>query len=160
LSSPVARATTLSNGAVAMAARLIANFEFARLWPYLNAGGTTMIGYGTTLINGHPVTLKTPLITRGQALIFLQRDLQDVVAALEQDLRVTIPDWQAAALMSLMRNVGIVSVLSSALIPRINEGIIGGAANQFLTFESTRETADFQSRRKIERDIFLGMGKF
>lgn len=79
------------------------------------------IGYGTTRINGKPVSLGTK-ITKAQAESYLKADLQkfaDKVAAL---IKVRLNKNQFGALVSFAYNIGLGAFERSTLLRLLNAG--------------------------------------
>jgi lysozyme len=141
---------------------LIESFEGLKLSPYRDQAGVPTIGYGTILYeSGHKVTMSDPPITQEQALILLEWNINQKVAAINHLVQVPINQNQFDALASFAYNEGVGALQGSTLLRLLNSGDVDGAADQFLVWD--KEHVDGQlvadggllHRRQIERTLFL-----
>jgi len=86
----------------------VMNAEGFRPKPYLDTVGTPTIGYGTTSIFGHPVTLQTPILNTVAARQLLRGDLyQALVDAQSLFSRLANMNWvRQEILVEMAYNLG------------------------------------------------------
>lgn len=93
-------------------------------------GKPVTIGYGTTRINGKPISLGTK-ITKAQAEAYLKADLEHFAKKVASGIKVKLNENQFGALVSFAYNVGLgdpsnpkapVGFLTSTLLKKLNAG--------------------------------------
>lgn len=147
---------TLDNGGAAfLAAAMLRRFEGLRLAPYLCSAGKLTIGYGHVILPGESY-LKAG-ITVEQAEMLLLRDLAWALFAARNVGRV-LTDGQAAALASLIFNIGAQAWATSTIRGMVMAGDIAGAAGQFGRWNKIKGVPDdgLTARRFREKRIFEG----
>lgn len=97
--------------------RMVGEFEGLRLTAYKCPAGVWTIGFGTTKINGKPVT-KDMRITEEQAYDYLRIDLEGAEKVVN-DLRVRINQNQFDALVDFIYNCGSGNFRSSTLKKKV-----------------------------------------
>lgn len=110
--------------ALRIAIPMIAQFEGLRLRPYLCSAGVPTIGYGSTYyLDGTPVTLIDPEITKDQAAQLLR---QTILKTYLPGVMTLCPGLDTperiAAMVSFAYNLGIGALKASTLRKRINAG--------------------------------------
>lgn len=96
---------------------LLTKFEGCRLSAYKDIGGVLTIGYGHT----GPEVVEGMLFTQVQANAQLEKDLEKLYR-LDEHLSEQVNDNQYSALICLAFNIGLNSLLKSALIKKVNAG--------------------------------------
>ena len=114
----------ISEAAIALAIPTLDRFEGTVLHPYLDTRGIWTIGTGnTTLLNGQPVTAHTPPITLAEADALCEQTLRlKVLPRLTSGLSNPLLDHQAAALISLVWNIGNGAFAASTVRRMLNLG--------------------------------------
>lgn len=143
----------------ASAQALIRKYEGCKLAPYLCPAGVPTIGIGTTIYpDGKRVSLKDKAITKEQAEEFFQKDLEVRVKAVRALLSQEVDEGKLGALVSFAYNLGIGALGRSSLLKYVNAGEFTRAADEFLKWIHSKGVVEpgLVSRRKAERDMFLG----
>lgn len=127
-------------------------FEGLRLEAYQDSAGVWTIGYGHTA-----QVQPGQHITAEQAEQFLRQDLEDAENLVRHGVTRPLNDNQYSALTSFAYNVGSDQFLSSTLLRLLNQGDLGGAAEQFSrwTHADGQELPGLVARRQAERALFL-----
>ena len=100
---------------------LITSNEGLILHPYLDVAGVPTIGYGTTFYpGGKRVTMKDPVITKLQAIQYLQNALTSFENDINHFVRSKINQNQFDALADFTYNEGSGHFKSSTLLQKIN----------------------------------------
>jgi lysozyme len=138
---------------------IIQQFEGCRLTAYPDPGtgaAPWTIGYGSTRIDGKPVT-KGMVITDIQAVAQLTQDVASVSSLVLSIVKVELSDNQLAALISFSYNLGIGNLASSTLLKKLNKGDYVGAANEFPKWNRAagKVMPGLTNRRIAERSLFL-----
>jgi lysozyme len=150
-----------------IAVPLIKGFEGFRSAPYKDSAGIPTIGYGTILYppppqgTGKSVTMADPAVTDDQATGFLSYQMSLKSAQIAPLVQRPATLHQAAAMLSLVYNIGTGGFKSSTVLRKFNAGDIPGSADAFLMWD--KATVNGQSvvidgllkRRQQERTIFL-----
>ena len=138
-----------------LAARLIRRFEGLSLAPYLCPAGLPTIGYGHVILPSE-AHLRGG-ITLDDAEALLMRDLAWAMRAARGVGRV-LTEGQAAALASLVFNIGIGEWQESTIRRLVVAGDMAGAAAQFGRWNKVKgvENKGLTKRRAVERRIFKG----
>lgn len=133
---------------------LIKSFEGLRLNAYKDAVGVNTIGYGTTRINGLPVSIGES-ITPQQAEDYLRIDLNKFETDVSNLVRVKLTDNQFAALVSFTYNLGAGNLAKSTLLRRLNSGDYN-VGSEFLKWNKAggRILQGLVRRRAAEKKLF------
>lgn len=99
--------------------KLITEFEGLRLKSYLDQAGVWTIGYGTTRLNGSPVT-KDMEINKPVAIALFKGDCRDRLIFLDNCMVDNLNQNQVDALISLSYNIGKDAFFESSLRKVIN----------------------------------------
>lgn len=94
--------------------------EGFRAKPYKCSAGIWTIGIGSTMIDGKPVTAKTPAITREKALELLGSYIDKICAPRLQGLKLNQNQYNA--LCSMIYNIGGAGFDSSSAYRLVREG--------------------------------------
>ena len=139
---------------------LIKRFEGLRLQSYQDSVGIWTIGYGTTRINGQPLTSGVN-ITIAQAEAYLLADLNaDASASVKRNTRALITQSMFDALSCFVYNVGSGNFAKSTLLKDLNTSKYLDAASGFLQWDKAGGVtlAGLTKRRSAEKDLFLSDG--
>lgn len=98
----------------------IESLEGFRAKPYKCSAGIWTIGIGSTMIDGKPVTAKTPAITREKALELLGSYIDKICAPRLQGLKLNQNQYNA--LCSFIYNIGGAGFDSSSAFRLVREG--------------------------------------
>lgn len=137
---------------------LIKAFEGFSAHPYKDVVGIWTIGYGSTRINGKPVTSSTSIITESRATDLLKDDVRQTEKDISRLIKVKITQNQFDALVSFVYNVGIGNFTSSTMLKLINQG--GGnsdaVAEQFRRWNKAggKPVLGLTRRRAAEESYF------
>ena len=144
-----------SGGASFLAAAMLRRFEGLRLAPYLCAAGKPTIGYGHVILTGEAYLRAG--VTVEQAEMLLLHDLAWALYAARNVGRV-LTDGQAAALASLIFNIGAQAWATSTIRGMVMAGDMAGAAGQFGRWNKIKGEANagLTARRFSEKRIFEG----
>lgn len=114
------------------------------------------IGYGTTRINGKPISLGT-VITKAQAEQYLLADLTAFAAKVAKLLKVKVSDAQFGALVSLAYNIGLDAFAKSTLLRILNAGDYAGVPTQFRRWNKNdgKVMKGLVNRRNREIDMWM-----
>jgi lysozyme len=136
--------------------KLIQSFEGYRNKAYFCPAGLVTIGYGTTRINGKPVSIGMKC-TKKQALEWMKEDLEEFEDAVNDLVDVKITQNQFDAIVSFAYNCGIGNLKSSTLLKKVNSKDFKGAADEFLKWNkgNGKVLNGLTRRRKSERKLFL-----
>ena len=113
--------TTISAGALALAAYLVPRFEGEALDPYLDVGGVLTVCYGET----HGVERRR--YTRAECGVLLQQSLASHGRDLAACLPPGLPDHVQASVLSFGYNVGASAFCGSTMARKLQAGDIPGA---------------------------------
>lgn len=147
---------TLDDGSAQwMAAEIIRKHEGLRLAPYFCPAGKLTVGYGHVILpeEGH---LRAG-IDRDMAEMLLHRDLAWALFEARRVGRV-LTSYQAAALASLIFNIGAAAWQSSAIRRRVMAGDWQGASAEFPRWNKVngQVSAGLVNRRAQEQRLFEG----
>lgn len=142
-------------GASFLAAAMLRQFEGLRLAPYLCPAGLPTVGYGHVILS-HESHLRGG-VTESEAEALLLRDLTWAMYAARGVGRV-LTDGQAAALASLVFNIGAQAWACSTIRGLVMAGDMAGAAEQFPRWNkvSGDVSPGLVARRAAEKRIFEG----
>lgn len=137
--------------------KLLKEFEGLKLKPYKCSAGVPTIGYGTTMIDGRPVTMKTLPITESQAEDYLRHDLEKFEDGVLSRVKVDLSQNQFDALVSFAYNVGLGNFGGSSLLRELNKGNYKVAADKLLDWKRAagKIVPGLVRRRAAERALFL-----
>lgn len=139
-----------------LAAAMLRKFEALRLTPYFCPAGKLTVGYGHVILPGEGDLREGITEQVAEALL-----LKDLAWALYEARRVgrVLSDGQAAALASLIFNVGIPAWSKSTIRRLVVANDMAGAAEQFKAWVkvSGEKSQGLVNRRRIEREIFEGV---
>lgn len=113
------------------AIELIKKYEGFSSKAYLCPANVWTIGYGTTRVNGKPVT-SGMTCTEQQAEEYLKNDLQVFAKAVNRLVKVPLTENQFSALLSFTYNLGVGALEKSTLLKKLNEGSYWVAQSEFL----------------------------
>src|SRR3954466_7167905 len=106
------------------------------LVPYKDQKGVWTIGIGITHYeNGAPVTEHDPHISLQRAFELTKKYVEGDYDWLAKRVSITLGVNQAAALMSLLYNIGQPHFANSTVLRRLNMGDFAGAAEAFLMWD-------------------------
>ena len=112
--------------------RLIKEFEGFVNHTYLDTAGVPTIGYGTTTINGQPVTAGMVLTEDQASDLILQQLEQLYVPAVNRRVTVPLTQNQFDALVSWTYNLGEGNLASSTMLRLLNQGNYDSVPAQML----------------------------
>jgi lysozyme len=156
---PMMAAVMSGDRALCLAAELIRRFEGLILYPYLCPAGRLTIGYGHVILPGEDLLRRG--IDRAAADDLLQADIAWALAE-ARAVGVALTDYQAAALASLIYNIGAGAWRGSTIRRKVAAGDMAGAALEFARWNKGggKVLAGLVERRAIEADVFLrGAGR-
>jgi lysozyme len=141
------------------AINLIKRFEGKRLTSYQDSIGKWTIGYGTTTINGAPVT-QGMTITDAQADQYLMDHVTTAVAPSVKGVKAPITQSMFDAMCCLTYNIGSGNFGGSTLKQNVNVTKYLDAATNFLDWNKAggKVLAGLTTRRAAEKDLFLKDG--
>ena len=142
-------------GAAFLAAAMIRRFEGLSLAPYFCPAGLLTVGYGHVILAGEP-HLRAG-VSKDEAESLLLHDLAWALFAARNVGRV-LTDGQAAALASLIFNIGAGAWACSTIRGAVMAGDMAAAVGQFARWNKGggRVLAGLVSRRAAEKAIFEG----
>lgn len=132
--------------------QLIKNFEKCVLTSYQDQGGIWTVGYGSTPFL-HPEICKGLTITREQAEMYLQKDLETFYQ-IDHYISEIVNENQYSALICLCYNVGLRAVKLSQTLKLINEG--QNPDKEWMGFNKVNGVVSngLIARRKAELELF------
>jgi GH24 family phage-related lysozyme (muramidase) len=89
------------------------------------------VGYGTTFINGHPVDINMPPITKEQGIIYIALYIDEAAREFDPVVPHFINECELGALISIAYNEGMHAILTSTMMVHIKEGSLMRAAVEF-----------------------------
>lgn len=138
--------------------------KFLKQWegfsakPYQCSAGEWTIGYGSTQLNGKPVSKYTPPITEQQAEKALISHVDDhIIPFMDKYIDVPLNANQHAALVSFLYNVGTGAFGASHSLKVLNRGDYPQFAERMLLWNKAgnRPLKGLIKRREAERELFL-----
>lgn len=135
---------------------LLKKFEGFRSKPYLDSAGVWTIGFGTTFINGMPVTKNTPAVTQDQATQYLLSDVKKFQDTINKSVKVPLNQNQFDALVCFVYNVGAGAFLGSTLLKVLNLKHYQEVPAQMLRWNKAdgKVLPGLTARRQAEGDLF------
>ena len=142
-------------GAAFLAAAMLRKFEGLRLAPYFCQAGKPTIGYGHVILPNEAHLRAGITVEQAEALL-----LHDLAWALwaVRNVGQVLTDGQAAALASLVFNIGAQAWATSTIRGKVIAGDMAGAAGQFGRWNKVNgvNNAGLTARRFQEKQIFEG----
>lgn len=134
------------------AANLVKGFEGYRSKAYLCPSGKWTCGYGHTKGVGPDTKC-----TQEQAEKWLIEDLAEAYEAVVRRVTVPLNDFQKAALVSFVFNVGERAFTKSTLLAKLNQGDYVGAAAEFgkWVWSRGKKLEGLVRRREAEAALFM-----
>lgn len=138
------------------AAALAAPFEGFRSKPYRDSTGKWTIGYGCTVINGHPVSATTPAISESMGRLLLSGDMAEAVRVVQADVHVPLTADQSAALADFVYNLGEGAFKASNVLRDLNARNYAAAAKDLEQWDHAggKVLAGLLRRRESEEALF------
>lgn len=135
--------------------------EGLRLNAYQDSGGAWAVGYGTTLIDGKPVTPNLS-ITEGQAEEYLKASItNDAMDSVRKNTKALLTPSMFDSLVSFTYNVGRGNYFKSNLRTELNAGKYLDCCSKFEDYIYDTEgklLSGLVNRRKREKVLFLEDG--
>ena len=130
--------------------------ESLRLTAYYDSGGVITNGFGHT----GPDVFPGQVITRQQAITWLQNDVQKAVNAVNASVRVSVTQQEFDSLVDFTYNVGVHAFETSTLLKKLNAGDYAGANAAFKSwvFVKGQVNKGLWNRRQAEQDEFTSGG--
>lgn len=117
-------------GALVIAIPLVADHEGKENKAYRDPVGIV------TICHGHTATARMGQVkSDAECRALLHRELSGSFTALNRTVRVPVTEEQAAALASLVYNIGETKFRNSTLLKKLNAGDTKGACNEFLRWQ-------------------------
>jgi len=142
------------------AINLIKQYEGLRLTSYQDSVGIWTIGYGTTSINGTPVS-QGQTITQAQADEYLLTHIQNNVSPIiNTKVKAPITQSMYDAMCCFTYNLGSGNLSKSTLLKELNTTKYLDTATSFLDYNKAGGVvlAGLTKRRSAEKDLFLKDG--
>lgn len=140
-----------------IARELVEAFEGCQLKAYQDEVGVWTIGFGHTGLQHKDGTVSAGrVISQEKADQLLDYDMQQFEARVAAVVRVPLSDYAFGALVAFDFNTG--GLDDSTLLTRLNAGLMGEAADQFLRWNHAggKVLNGLTRRRSAERALFLG----
>ena len=137
---------------------IIKHFEGWRSKPYLCSANRPTIGWGSCWdMQGNPVTLNHPGITKEQGEYLLKREVRHSEKTIKGTVKVPLTANQFSALCSFIYNIGSGNFFKSTLRMKLSRSEFEEAANEFPKWRRAggRILKGLVIRRKYERTLFL-----
>ena len=137
---------------------LIKKYEGWRAEPYLCSARRPTIGYGSCWdLDGDPVTLSHPSITKEQGEYLLKREVRHSEAAVKKLIKAEMTPNMFSSLVSFCYNVGSGNLQRSSLRMRMNRGQYLAAADELPKWRRAlgKILPGLVRRRAEERRLFL-----
>lgn len=134
---------------------LLKDFEGYSSTAYQDSVGVWTIGYGTTHIDGKPVTAGMTC-TQEDAVQYIYDEVNPVCQQIEKLVKVPLGQEEFDALVDFCYNLGVGAFKSSTLLKKLNAGDYLGASEEFLKWDHAggRVLAGLTRRRHEESDLF------
>lgn len=128
-------------------------WEGYSLTAYQDSGGVWTVGFGHT----GPEVVESYTITKAEAERLLAQDMAWVEAAIRDTVKVSLDEYQHAAIASLIYNIGGTAWRKSTCLRRLNVGDQAGAAEALTWFNKVNGevVGGLVARREAERTLFL-----
>lgn len=138
-------------GAVSIAGVLIQDREGVKYKAYLDPVGIPTVCAGVT---GSDVVMgKT--YTKQECDALLYKHMQPAIKAVNESVKVSLNDYQKAALYSFTYNVGVSAFKSSTLLKNLNAKDTKGACDELRrwTYAGGKQWKGLIERREVEREL-------
>src|SRR5574344_854222 len=135
----------------------IKKWEGMKLNSYADSVGVWTIGYGTTRINGVPVT-KGMTITESSAEEYLRKDIKNISeSAISKHVKVPLNQNQYDALCSFIYNLGEANFLKSTLLKKLNQSDYESIPNEIKKWNKAggKVLTGLVNRRQAEADLWV-----
>lgn len=130
-----------------------------RVRPYLCPARVPTVGFGSIWrLDGSPVAMTDPPITRDQAMALMQRELTiKCEPAVDRMITVRLHELSRGALVSFVYNLGAGALKSSNLRKAINDRRWGDVPAEFMKWRMAggRVLRGLELRRQAEAQMFL-----
>ncbi|GAA0586592.1 lysozyme [Halomonas salifodinae] len=136
--------------------RKLQGHEGLRLQAYRCPAGVWTIGFGTTRVDGKPVT-PGMVIDKSRAIELLAADAERFEDTVRRCVEVQLNQNEFDALVLLTYNIGAGALQKSTLLRKLNAGDRKGAADEFLRWNKGggKVLPGLVKRREDERRLFL-----
>ncbi len=138
-------------GAVSIAGVLINNQEGVKYKAYLDPVGIPTVCAGVT----GPDVVMGKTYTKQECDALLYKHMQPAIKAVDESVKVTLNDYQKAALYSFTYNAGVAAFKSSTLLKKLNAGDTRGACDELRrwTYAGGKKWKGLITRREIEQEL-------
>lgn len=155
-----ARKASEFSGVTSDCINLIKNYESFRANSYGDDSNGYTIGYGTTVIDGKPVTAGMTISQQKAEALLLAHVNEVDVPRIKSMVRVLITQSMLDSLVCLSYNIGVTALSRSTLMSDINSERYLQAASRFLDWNKNngKILAGLTKRRISEKDLFLKDG--
>jgi lysozyme len=135
---------------------IIKQMEGFRNKSYQDVVGVWTVGYGSTRINGKPVSLGMTC-TEEEAVQYILDELSPVAERITKMVTVPLTQNQFDSLCDFAYNLGSGALQGSTLMKRLNLKDYEGAANEFAKWNKAggKVLNGLVKRRELERKLFL-----
>ena len=136
---------------------IIKHYEGWRELPYLCSAARATIGFGSTWdVDGNPVTLDHPAITKEEGEYLLRREVRHSENAIRKLIKVELTENMFSSLCSFVYNVGSGNFQKSTLRMKLERKEYESAAEEFPKWRKAggRVLPGLVRRRKSERELF------
>lgn len=136
--------------------QLVKDSEGFRSKAYQDTGDVWTVGYGTTRINGRPVT-KFDTVDELYAVVLLKADVASAIDTVNRLVKVPLTQNQFDALVDFVYNLGEGQFNRSTLLKKLNLKDYVGASEEFpkWVFDNGKVQPGLVKRRSLEKSIFL-----
>ena len=140
-------------GAVSIAGVLIQDREGVKYKAYLDPVGIPTVCAGVT----GPDVVMGKTYTRQECDTLLYKHMQPAIKAVNESVKVSLNDYQKAALYSFTYNVGVSAFKSSTLLKKLNAKDMKGACDELRrwTYAGGKQWKGLIDRREVERTMCL-----
>ena len=148
---------------IALINNILIGFEGFSSTPYRDQAGVATIGYGSTFYeDGTPVTMNDAPISRERASEIKEFVVAQMWNQIEPLIKVDLNQFQAAAILSLVYNIGVGAFSSSTILRKINANPEDESiAYEFSRWNKVRVNGVLRvsdglvTRRKKEADLYF-----
>lgn len=138
-------------GAVSIAGVLIQDREGVKYKAYLDPVGIPTVCAGVT----GPDVVMGKTYTKQECDALLYKHMQPAIKAVNESVKVSLNDYQKAALYSFTYNVGVNAFKSSTLLKKLNAKDTKGACDELRrwTYAGGKQWKGLVERREVEREL-------
>lgn len=146
----------ITSRAIQIARDFIARHEGWSDEVYLDSAGLPTIGYGHLIL---PDESFPDGITQEEGWALLESDMSQAIECVDTRVDVDLEDWEAAALISFVYNVGCGAFRGSTMVKLLNSGQKDKAMEQFKRWNKAggKEVKGLTNRRLAEAELFSGV---